>query len=447
MPLDMNPQFTRALELMEKSDRHLFITGKAGTGKSTLLEHFRNTTKKNVAVLAPTGVAAVNVRGQTLHSFFGFKPDITPDLVQKTSGRNTSVIKALDTIIIDEISMVRADLLDCVDKYLRLNGHDKYRPFGGVQMIFIGDLYQLPPVVTERDRILLSQQYPSPYFFDANVLACLTLEIVELEIIYRQQDESFITVLNAIRTKSATEEHLAILNAQHRSEIAQAATTITLATTNALADAVNEDRLAACRGEATQYTATLNGTFLEKDAPAPRELTVKVGAQVMLLNNDSSKRWVNGSIGTVTAIKPGKEVLEPDTVEVTLDGGKRVEVLPHTWEAQEFVLDADTSSVTSRSVGSFTQYPMKLAWAVTIHKSQGKTFDRVIIDLGRGTFAHGQLYVALSRCRSLEGIQLKQPIQRRHILMDARVLTFMSQFQATGTHRGVEAMDEPQRLF
>lgn len=446
MQLDMNPQFIRALELMEKPDRHLFITGKAGTGKSTLLEYFRTHTKKNVAVVAPTGVAAVNVRGQTIHSFCGFKPDITSDRVQKADSRTAALLKKIDTIIIDEISMVRADLLDCVDQFLRLNGHDKYRPFGGIQMIFIGDLFQLPPVVTERDREVLGEKYLSPYFFDANVFACLTLDVIELGTIYRQQDDQFIDILNAIRANVPTYDQLATLNQQWQAEYPDGAV-ITLATTNALADNVNAMQLSKLPGTGINYIGQRSGAFGERDAPAPVELTLKVGAQVMLLNNDAAKRWVNGTLGAIVEIRQFDDLTVPDEIIVQLENGQKHTVLPHTWETHEFVLDPETESVTTRTAGSYTQYPLKLAWAVTIHKSQGKTFDKVVIDIGRGTFAHGQLYVALSRCRSLEGIRLKQPIHRRHIMMDKRVLTFMTQFSDRSVFRGADAIDEVQRLF
>ncbi len=448
MALDLNPHFKQAWETMDKTDRHLFITGKAGTGKSTLLDYFRTKTQKKVVVLAPTGVAAVNVRGQTIHSFFGFKPDITPEAVARIPVRNRELLKELDAIVIDEISMVRADLLDCVDKYLRLHGHDKYLPFGGIQMIFFGDLYQLPPVVTERDRELLARQYASPYFFDANVFACLTLDIMELETIYRQRDESFITILNAIRGNTANASHFQRLNERYTADREAASTlAITLTTTNALADAVNTEALASLATEAVTYNGVVSGTFMEKDAPVPFALVLKKGAQVMLLNNDTGKRWVNGTIGTITSIKKAADKDEADTLMVKIDDGRTVPVLPYTWDAHEFVLDHDTKAISSRPVGSLTQYPLKLAWAVTIHKSQGKTFEQVVIDLGRGTFAHGQLYVALSRCTSLGGITLKQLVQPRHVLMDRRVMAFMAQFNDQKVYRGAEAVDLPQHLF
>ncbi len=448
MSLEINDQFKRALDLMEQSDKHLFITGRAGTGKSTLLDYFRNNTKKNIAVLAPTGVAAVNVRGQTIHSFFGFKPDVNPDLVQKVASRidKSSIYKDLDAIIIDEISMVRADLLDCVDKFLRLNGNDKYRPFGGIQMILIGDLYQLPPVVTPKDREYLAQSYVGPYFFDAGVFSCLTLEVVELEKIYRQKDASFITLLNRIRDNMVSQDELNELNraVMNDPNLSRENFTITLTTTNALADEINDVQLDNLPGEILTYEGIFSGDFLSKDTPTHADLSLKIGAQVMLLNNDVQKRWVNGTIGKIISIDKGHH--GPDILKLAIAGKGEVEVVPHTWEQHRFDIDKNTHRVDTRIVGSFTQYPVKLAWAVTIHKSQGKTFDQVVIDIGRGTFAHGQMYVALSRCTTLEGIILKRPILKRHIIMDSRVHHFMSQFCDSGTYRGEQYQDQPQQM-
>lgn len=447
MAIELTAEFIRALSLMENSNKHLFVTGKAGTGKSTLLEYFRTTSKKNLAVVAPTGVAAVNVRGQTIHSFFQFKPTITLDHVQKLSGRFNPMgetYKNLQVLIVDEISMVRADLLDCMDKFLRLNGPDKRLPFGGVQMMFFGDLFQLPPVVTAADQDLLSENYRSPYFFDAQVFQCLTLEVIELTHIFRQRDDAFIAILNAIRTSSFTEEHLSRLNQNHRKGSKDSDFTLTLTTTNALADTVNTEKLEQLDGKAVTYAGNLTGNFLPKDAPTAEELTLKIDSQIMLLNNDAQRRWVNGTIGRLKEIKEHDN--EPDELMIELPERITVSVQPYTWEAYSFKLDPETRRVEPQSEGTFTQYPIKLAWAVTIHKSQGKTFDRIVIDLGRGTFAHGQLYVALSRCRSLEGITLKQLVQPRHVIMDPRVQSFMAQFLSTSSFRGEHAQDIPQQM-
>ncbi len=426
--LDFNPQFQRALDLMETSSRHLFITGRAGTGKSTLLTHFRLHTKKNVAVLAPTGVAALNVQGQTIHSFFRIPPHITPLSAgkEKLSSNLKSLCKALHTIVIDEVSMVRAELLDCVDVLLR-----RYRgsqePFGGVQMIFIGDLYQLPPVVSGTEEAqTFTMVYKSPFFFDAHVLARTDFELVQLEKIYRQRDTTFIDLLNRVRTNTTTDADLAALNAkwiEDHGSLAEHETTIVLTATNAAADAINTARLAEIDEDAHTFGAVVSGTFDPRVYPTAESLTLKKGAQVMLLVNDASEGYVNGSLGIVKKIGEDDQHV-PSTVTVELTTGDEVTVSMHSWEIHRYSYDASISALTTEPVGSFRQFPLRLAWAVTIHKSQGKTFERVVIDLGRGAFAHGQVYVALSRCTSLEGIALLRPIRTSDIKMDPRVHQF-----------------------
>lgn len=436
LSLDLNEQFLYALRIMAETNKNAFITGKAGTGKSTLLQHFRSITKKNIAILAPTGVAAVNVNGQTIHSFFNFKPDITPDTVKKIKPRDKTVYKKLDAIVIDEISMVRADLLDCVDIFLRQHGRKKSLPFGGVQMIFIGDLYQLPPVVTSRERHLFKEHYLSPYFFDARVIeAGIEMEFIELGKVYRQRDEKFLRLLNTIRNNTATDVDLAEINRRHLPDFEEASGDffISLTTTNDLASAINNKRLSEIKGKEFRYQGFLDGNFDVKSLPTGIEITIKVGAQVMLLNNDSSGRWINGTIGRVTEIEKigfGKSnSKEPDVIWIELPDGETVDVTPYKWEMYEFHYDKTSGRVTSEVTGTFTQYPLKLAWAVTIHKSQGMTFDRAIIDISRGTFSHGQMYVALSRCTTLEGIILRKRLQKKHILMDWRVVEFVTKYQ------------------
>ncbi len=476
--LDFNEQFTRAYDLMEKSPRNLFITGRAGTGKSTLLQYFRAHTRKSVVVLAPTGVAAVNVRGQTIHSFFGFKPDITPEGARAIRVRKAkkNLYRKLQAVVIDEISMVRADLLDCVDVFLRLHGPDKSLAFGGIQMIFIGDLYQLSPVVASGEKAVFGKKmdgdsgtmYQSPYFFDARVFAptpeChlrkdaeeghsgsgfrppeerrkdneaaaavrpqrFMMELIELEKIYRQKDQDFIALLNAIRNNSVTEQHLDVLNKRclpaFRPE--EKEFYIHLTTTNAMADEINRERLSGLKGKAHRYEGTLSGGFDIKSLPTQEILDLKIGAQVMLLNNDSRERWINGTIGKIFAVE--KVSGGPDIVRVELPEGGIVEVTSFTWEMFRFFYNEETGALDSETAGSFTQYPLRLAWAVTIHKAQGKTFPKVIVDIGRGTFSHGQVYVALSRAVTLEGLVLKKPILKKHIWMDRRVVRFMTEYQ------------------
>lgn len=439
--IELNPGFERALDLMENTKKSVFVTGRAGTGKSTLLQYFRDHTEKNIVVLAPTGVAAVNVKGQTIHSFFGFKPDITLSKVKKLDrfGKD-SIYRQLDAIVIDEISMVRADLLDCVDKFLRLHGKDKYLPFGGVQMIMIGDLYQLPPVVTGADREVFRREYTSPYFFSARVFSPqqtlihdaneFLMELVELEKIYRQKDQDFIELLNAVRNNSATDEHIARINERYQPSFERRPKdfSIVLTTTNDLAAEINSQELKKVPGKMEQYCGRRTGHFDAKYLPTDEALAVKIGAQVMMLNNDSEGRWINGTIGSIVGIdtsEDGGEVI----LLVKLQDGETVEVTPHRWDIYEFRYNNSSRQIESDTIGSFTQYPMKLAWAVTIHKSQGKTFDRVILDLGRGTFSPGQLYVALSRCTSFEGLVLKKPVAKRHIFLDWAVVKFMTSFQ------------------
>ncbi len=429
--LEINAQFKHAFDLLETTNASVFITGQAGTGKSTFLKYFVKTTRKNVIVLAPTGVAALNVNGQTIHSFFGFRPDTTIDNVEeiRLSKNKRQLMENMHTLVIDEISMVRADLLDCIDRMLKLHGGARHKPFGGVQMVFIGDLYQLPPVVRANEENIFKTIYPSPYFFDAKVFKELTIDFIEFDQHYRQEDPAFLELLNAIRNNSTSQQAMDILNRQFSSGIKENPNEfyIALTTTNDLADRINYDKLHAISEELYTFPGEISGQFDQKNLPTNETLEVKVGAQIMLLNNDPEKRWVNGSIGKIISIDeaPGMETM----IRVELTTGSRVDVAPFAWEIYNFFYNEEAGSLESEVVGAFRQYPLRLAWAVTIHKSQGKTFDRVIIDLGRGTFSHGQTYVALSRCRSLEGIILKRPVQKRDILMDKRIPEFMVNYQ------------------
>ncbi len=424
--LDFNDEFVAAFKAMEHTTDHVFITGKAGTGKSTLLQYFRHKTQKSIAVVAPTGVSAIQIQGQTIHSFFQFKPDITPQSVGDIPirRRKRQMFLKLDALIIDEISMVRADLLDCVDAMLRLYGPSVDKPFGGVQMILFGDLFQLPPVVNRFEQHIFQTVYPTPFFFSAKVFEAIQLKIMELKKIYRQKDELFIHLLNAVRDNVLAAHHLSALNAryfpQHQTPAGEFY--ITLTTTNALADKVNVQKLDELPGRPATYNGIVSGQFDMKALPTAEALEIKPGAQVMMLNNDSEKRWVNGSLGVV--IKVVTDTDGEDIILVDLENGERVDVKKYTWEIYQYYFDEVTESLSSKIIGYFTQYPLKLAWAVTIHKSQGQTFEKVIIDIGFGTFSHGQMYVALSRCRTLSGVVLKQPMASRHILLDERVVVF-----------------------
>ncbi len=422
--IDINPQFAKALHMMEEDNKNVFITGKAGTGKSTLLEYFRLITKKNVVTLAPTGVAAVNISGQTIHSFFGFRPDVTPEKVRQEANKQaSSIYKSLDAIVIDEISMVRADLLDCVDEFLRINGKQPGLPFGGIQMILIGDLYQIPPVVTRHDRFVIDGYYDSEFFFDARSFADIEIKYLELETIYRQTEQNFIDLLNKIRNKTASEEELALLNNRvidHNTTLPE--DVIYLTTTNDMAEKRNKAELAKLPGHSYFFTAEVTGMIDKKSFPADEVLEIKTGAQVMLLNNDAAGRWINGTIATIAGINE-------DSLEIKLDDEEVEEVTPYKWDLYRFFWDKESQAVGTESIGSFRQYPLKLAWAITIHKSQGKTFDNVVIDLGKGVFASGQLYVALSRCRSLNGIFLQRELNPSDIRIDFRVVKFITEWQ------------------
>jgi ATP-dependent DNA helicase PIF1 len=429
--IDFSKQFTRALELLESGNRSLFVTGHAGTGKSTLLDHFRNTTKKKIVVLAPTGVAALNVKGQTIHSFFGFRPGTTPQDIKKTyrNRGKKGFYKMLDSIVIDEISMVRADLLDCVNEFLKLHGPDPMLPFGGVRMIFIGDLYQLPPVVTRYEKELFNSFYESPYFFSAQVMKGFDLELLELDKIYRQDDKDFIEVLDGIRRNKLEKDQLELLNSSYEEDFSfnSQDLAIYLTTTNKKADEVNQNFLGKLNGKRHIFKGSRSGKFDKKVTPVNENLELKANAQVMLINNDRAGRWVNGSIGKIS------EIIElgsgKDIIVVELDDGSTIEVMPHTWEVFKFVYNPGTDQLQSESVGSYTQYPLILSWAITIHKSQGKTFNKAIIDFGWGTFAHGQAYVALSRCKSLEGMTLIKPFKQKDIITDVKIGQFFTDYQ------------------
>lgn len=452
--IEINRDFQKALDIIGETGKNVFITGRAGTGKSTLLNYFRTNTKKKIVVLAPTGVAAINVRGQTIHSFFGFKPNITLQGIRKKfkTKDEKNIYEKLEAIVIDEISMVRADLLDCVDKFLRLNGPNKNKPFGGIQMIFIGDLYQLPPVVTGQEKEIFKNHYKSPYFFSSHIFEDFEMEFIELEKIYRQKDDAFIKLLNAVRNNSVTENDLARLNERHDPlfEAVKDDFYICLTSTNDMADEVNARELQKLAGHLHTFQGSIDGEFGKEYLPTAMELQLKIGAQIMMLNNDSTGRWINGTIGKVLTIHEDSSQrnnqgdnsgdFEEKVIVAELENGKTVEITPYTWEIFRFFLNK--GQLDSEMVGSFTQYPVRLAFAVTIHKSQGKTFQKVVIDIGRGTFAHGQMYVALSRCTTFEGMVLKKQIQKHHIRMDYEVMKFLTRYQYKLAGRNLSREDK-----
>lgn len=412
----------QALDLMQHTNKHIFLTGKAGTGKSTLLLHFLENTTKNTAVLAPTGVAALNIWWVTIHSFFGFPPNITTTKAKKEAKKqfDNELFTELETIIIDEISMVRADVFDCIDVFLK-TVKKSFKPFGGVQIIMIGDLYQLPPVLRWQDIEVFKRLYETPYFFSSEVAnhRGFKMEQIELEKIYRQEDESFISILNAIRNKTVDDSHLSLLNRQVKQDIEIQDGMIYLTGRNDSASEINDEKLCSLKGRSEEFLARIKGDFGEKDYPTQDILVLKPWAQVMFVANDPDWERVNGTLGKVKSI-------EDDTILVDIYWGGTVEVWTHTWKIYSYDFDTSSGKIFTEAVGSFTQVPLKLARAITIHKSQGKTFDKVIVDVGWGIFAHGQTYVALSRCRSLEGITLTKPIRLSHVIVDDRITTFLT---------------------
>ena len=414
--LEPSADFDRALALIEGGDQHVFITGRAGTGKTTLLHLLRDETIRNVAVVAPTGLAAIHVGGQTIHSFFRLPPRFV-DTSELRAMRNTGVMKALDLLIIDEVSMVRADLMDGIDQMLRLNRRND-EPFGGVQLAMFGDLWQLPPVVREAElKEYFDETYGGPFFFQALVWRECAGRSVDLEKIYRQKDDAgFRNILQHIRDGEPGEEILDALNARvlPKAKLPDPDSHIVLTATNEAAFRENSRRLTALPGKAKIYTAEVTGKFDAGAFPTESVLTLKVGAKVMFLKNDPEKRWINGSWGIVTKLGA-----EGPTVQ--LEDGTDHEVRKTAWENMSYQYDRTSKQITREQIGAYKQLPLRLGWAITIHKSQGQTFDRVYIDLGRGAFSHGQTYVALSRCRSLAGLALAHPVRERDVILDEQI--------------------------
>lgn len=420
VPLELNDGFKYALDVLEKTNQSLFITGRAGTGKSTLLQLFRSTTRKKMVVLAPTGIAALNVQGQTIHSFFGFPPRFI-QAKDITKHFNKKWFKRIEVLVIDEISMVRADLLDAIDRSLRLN-RENPMPFGGVQMVFIGDLYQLPPVISNLvEKQVFEMAYETPYFFSANVLREFEYEKMELRKVYRQEQRHFLRLLEAVRHNSVDWEDLEDLNQRYLPHFEAEQSYITLSPRNVKVDLINARELANLDTQEQTFIAKVHGEFDPKQFPAEMELRLKEGAQVMFIKNDPESNFVNGTIGTVSSF-------ENDGIKVLTEekgAPKVINVVPVKWEIIRYrPAKEDPNEIEAEVVGTFEQYPLRLAWAVTIHKSQGKTFEKVIIDMDRGAFEFGQTYVALSRCRTLEGIVLKQKLKPSDILTDERVVEF-----------------------
>ena len=431
--MENNPELQLAWHFIENTGTHLFLTGKAGTGKTTFLRRLKEQTPKRMVILAPTGIAAINAGGVTIHSFFQlsfapFVPETTFNSSQthyRFSKEKRNIIRSMDLLVIDEISMVRADLLDAIDSALR-RYRDREKPFGGVQLLMIGDLQQLAPVVKENEWEMLKNYYETPYFFASRALRETVYMTIELKTVYRQSDTFFLSLLNRIRENQADDEVLNELNRRYQPGFRPRKEEgyIRLTTHNYQAQKVNDNELASLPGQTYSFRAEIDGTFPEYLYPADEVLTIKAGAQIMFLKNDpsSEKRYYNGMIGEVAAVNDAGMIVRGK------DNGDEFQLLPEEWGNYKYVLNEETKEITEEIEGTFRQYPIRLAWAITIHKSQGLTFERAIID-ARNSFAHGQTYVALSRCKTLEGMVLESPLRREAIISDSTVDDFTKEVE------------------
>lgn len=436
-----NHEFQDALNLVKYTRQSLFLTGKAGTGKSTFLRYVTDNVKKKYVVLAPTGIAAINAGGSTLHSFFKlpFHPLLPDDPnLSLQKGRiheffkytkpHRKLLEQLELIIIDEISMVRADIIDTVDRILRVYSRNLREPFGGKQLLLVGDAFQLEPVVKSDEREILARFYPNPYFFSARVFGQIDLVSIELKKVYRQSDPTFISVLDHIRGGTVGAADLQLLNTRYGVTISPTADRerdlyITLATRRDNVDYINERRLAELPGEPETFRGEIRGDFPESSLPTQLELVLKPGAQIIFIKNDYERRWVNGTIGTVNGFD-----MDGSTLYITTDDGRECDVKRESWRNIRYTYNEEKKQVEEEELGTFTQFPVRLAWAITVHKSQGLTFSRAVIDFTGGVFAGGQTYVALSRCTSLEGIRLKKPVSRADVFVRPEITEFANRF-------------------
>ena len=439
VPDTNNKEFQDALSLIKYTRQSLFLTGKAGTGKSTFLRYICDNVRKKHVVLAPTGIAAINAGGSTLHSFFKlpFHPLLPDDPnLSLQKGRiheffkynkaHRKLLEELELVIIDEISMVRADIIDAVDRILRVYSRNLREPFGGKQLLLVGDVFQLEPVVKGDERDILQRFYPTPYFFSARVFSQIDLVSIELQKVYRQSDQTFISVLDRIRKNQAGNADPQLLNTRYgvpTDNKKEEDLYVTLATRRDTVDYINERRLKELPGEAEVFHGEITGDFPESSLPTSQELVLKPGAQVIFVKNDYERRWVNGTIGIVS----GFDRIE-ETLYIITDDGRECDVKREAWRNIRYQYNEEKKEIEEEVLGTFTQFPLRLAWAITVHKSQGLTFSRVEIDFTGGVFAGGQAYVALSRCTSLEGIRLKTPINRNDIFVKPEIISFSERF-------------------